>query len=746
MTYATSAQLSASERFFLVKIEPRKYLGLGTHVTGNTYTFSTTLPRVDAVHLDGSTSGITSFSLSNGVLTVVSPSNLASASFTVTADFYQFYTGSKVRDTAGNTAGLPEEIWEPYITNYPQFSQSMRSIADGVFSIANTQLDLISENRLLHGYFGDDYSWANAPVTVWSCIDEVNTCRLVFTGTVASANLTSSSVSLSVLDSFQRLNQSATFGTKSQSFIYTGNSNSLYPNAQDDGQVMPLVIGESSPLFVKNTYRHLDTYGSMPTTMYHLSDGLRAIKRTPEAPSETSQVSFIAGRIVGGDIKKLNFGTISAGYRYVVFRDVRGDYGAGATADPEIWTQFIFVQCSSFNGEIGDFVSSFTVNGSDFHGWVCRKTPFTYLGTDYDFAICCSEFGEVPDSEGAGSVPSNGSVTVVIANNSIPSMSAWIEGGDGVENTNIYIPLALVPSVCMVYHNTRYLKIAGYTLDTAYTIGGQSVRQLNITIDPADTDLVDSRGAGSSVLASATIKCRFSSESSVSHGDALKFVIKAAGMDVNNSSFSDADTFLDANVNICIPETNATDFPSYLEVAQSITSSTLGIIRVNESRECEYHILDDLKSGSSVGTRDVVNMIDGKTSVAIDYQDTYTAISFENPTYKGIESSSSSSGPNAIVSNPIGSALNRMERVKEIKHVLTDIYTRTDAMLDLYTSPKVEYTFSTASDDLTTEIGDVLTIDNPSVASESQTMDGVVVDVQTSGRESTVTINELRGL
>jgi hypothetical protein len=112
MTFATEAAKSASERFVLVKIEPRKFLGVGTLISPNTYTFSPGLTRVDEVQVNGLASSVSSFTYVNGLLTVVSGINLASATNIVTCDFYQFYTGTEVRDTAGNTASLPEEIWD----------------------------------------------------------------------------------------------------------------------------------------------------------------------------------------------------------------------------------------------------------------------------------------------------------------------------------------------------------------------------------------------------------------------------------------------------------------------------------------------------------------------------------------------------------------------------------------------------------------------------------------------------------
>ena len=740
MTFAVEAQKSASERFLLVRVEPRKYLGTGALSSTNTYVFNTTLPRVDAVHIDGETTNVTSFSLSGGVLTVVSPTNLASSTYTVTADFHQFYCGTSLRDTTGNTAGIPEEIWEPYIENYPQWSQSMRNISDGVFSISNTQIDLISEDRLLQGYFGPDYSWSRAPVTVWACINTHNNARVIFTGEVVSAQVNTNKVSLSVLDTFQRLNQTADFGSKAQTRIYSGNSGMEYPNSADENMVIPLVIGESSPLFIKNAYRHLDCFGSPAAVMYTLSDGLRAIKVDPSNVAATSDVTFVAGRIWATDIKRLNFGSISKAYNFYTTRTVSGDISGGAPSDPTIWTRFIFIQSSNFNGEIGDYVPNITGSVS---GWVCRKTPFVYAGETWNVAICCPEYNTFIEDSNSTSVPSNGLTSVSITNDSIPSIGVWIEGGDGVNYENVYVPLGLVPSQTYIKHDTRYLPIESVSV-TPYTFAGQTINLVKFVLDPVTCKLTDNNG--SNQLATANIKCRFSPAQSKTHGETLEYILTAAGMTTNSATFDAADSYLAANVSMCVPRFGDSDSPSYLDLAQSITTSTLGIVRANEDRECEYYILDDLSAEPSVGSRDVINILEGETSASIDYQDMATDFYFENESYKGIEAQSNSSGPTATVVRSQKKYLNRITKQKTIRHVLTNIYGRTSAMADYYSEPKVEYTFATSSDDLVSNIGDMLDMDNQVAASEDSSVSGMVVDLQSSGQKTKVIINELRGL
>lgn len=741
MTFATEAAKSASERFVLVKIEPRKFLGVGTLISANTYTFSPGLTRVDEVQVNGLASSVSSFTYANGLLTVVSGINLASATNIVTCDFYQFYTGTEVRDTAGNTASLPEEIWEPYIQSYPSWSQSMKNIADGFLTISSSEITLISENRILHDYFGEDYSWYKAPVTVWACINSVNNARMVFSGEVASTTLSSGTVSLSVLDNFQKLGQTATFGTRAESYVYTGNSYGGSPAPADENRPIPMVLGTSSPIEVGSGYRHLDPFGSVPAAFYHLKNGLKAIRTSPATPTGTSTQTFVAGKVLGDDIKRISFGTITAAYVHWVTRQVAA---GGDVAGPTIWMKMIYIQCSSFNGEIGDYIPSIgTSGGGPTAGWVCRKEDFTHAATTWNVALFCPDYNEATADSNSTSVPTSGTTTVTISNNTHPSMSVWIEGGDQATYKNVYEPLALVPSFTYMYAETRYLPFS-WSVFSPFTFNGQDISILGFDLDPAACKMTDEDGSNN--LTSGVIKCRFSPENPISHGDAMEFILTAAGLEVDAASITAADAAVVSDLNLCTPGLDGGEFKTYQQLAQMITSSTLGMILTDENRVCKYVILDDIDNYTPTGTRDTVNVLAGSTSTSVEFQDIYTTTIFENPTYKGVEVFSSSYGPAAVVENTKARALHRVDRSRVFQHYLVNIQGRKEAIAGYAASPKVEYNLSTSSEDLTSNIGDVVTFENPTVAGESETVDGLIVDIQASGPKTKIIINELRGI
>jgi hypothetical protein len=430
MTFASSASLPASERFFLVQVQPRRFLGTGTSIGGGQYTFavSSTI-LIDSVLVNNVIEP--TWTHVSGVLTVTSATDLSNASNIVTIDHNLFLTGTVIRTTSG-VSGIPNADWQPLITEYPAFQQSMRNLAEGVFSLSNTDIELISTDRWGQSLLGSNDSLSKSPVKVWACIDDVTTNRKIFDGEVSSVRYEYGKINISVIDTFNKLKDVATFGTYAQSHIYTGNG-TQYPNPFEENSVIPITIGRSSPFTVAQGWRHLDPFGSPNSTTFHLNGGNKAIKVSPQSPGATTPVSFICGRSVGGGVKLLNFGTISAAYQQWISRTIpRSDTDPSAgSSDLTIYESIIYLQCSTFNGEIGDYIPTV-------EGWVCGYG--SGLWGSYNVAIACADYGGSANDSGNIS-PASGSISVpAIPNFTIPSMSMWIDGGDSLTYQAYYYP------------------------------------------------------------------------------------------------------------------------------------------------------------------------------------------------------------------------------------------------------------------------------------------------------------------
>lgn len=750
MTFASKALESASERFFLVKMTSRRYLYLGQLTAPNTYIY--TVPEnlnIESVIINGEAISSSNYVYSNNQLQITSALNLLSTSNVVTLDHNIFLTGTKQRETSG-ISGLPNAIWQPLIRNYPNFSQSMANIAEGVFTLSNTNIDFICTDRWAQALVGKPEeitgqyeSLSRSPIFVWACIDSYEDNRKIFDGEVTSASYNNGIFSLSIIDTFQKLTNSASFGTRAQSQIYTGNG-SQFPKIEDENSIVTITMGKSSPISVSPGYRHVDPFGSPPCPLYHISDCKQAKLIGPQNANQTSTTTWHAGRIVGTDIKKINFGTVIGDT--LVFRlkqTVEQEttfYGVISEDNvTELWNfqlinNIFFVRLSNINdftGEIGDYIpGTYLPTGfKNLYAHVAGFGPNLY--GSYNLALVATET-QIDDGDPTD-YPNLNLPAMSLPNNTIPSMSVILEGGDSSDyKFNAFLAFGQFDFTIRDRSSfyTRHMPFT-YSLGTAYTIGGQTVRDVYFTLN-ASTKVN---------IASSTVKCRFSPNQTMTHADALKFIVRSSGMDVNDASFTQAAADLSANVSVTYPLDNAGEFSNYLETAQSITNSTLGLLRVNQDRQVEYKVIKNPNLAAASGVRDSVNMLDGRTQASIQYQDMISSVNFENPQLKTVNSPATS-----VVDFPVIKQLHRVEKTKNIKHVLDSIQNRKNAIAGYFANPTVEYSLATASEDLASSIGDVIQINNKVVADKNETTKGVIVSLDQSGSTTSIKVNEIRGV
>jgi len=729
MTFASEAAKTASERFFLVRLTPRKYLGVGVSIGGGDYTFdlSSTI-NVDLVTVNNATEPV--WTHIGDVLTVTSATDLENVANIVTIDHDIFVTGTNQRVTDA-IGGIPDALWEPLLVSYPGFGQSMANIADGIFSLSGTQITLISVDRWGQELFGENDSLSKATVTVWACIDSVATNRLIFLGEVSTARYEYGQLNLDVIDTFSKLQDTAAFGSKSDSHVYFGNSRTPNSDPKNENKAIPLTFGRSSPMTVSFGWRHLDAYGSPNGALYHVSNGNTAIKVDPTNPTGATEVIFLCGRVIGSNVKRLNFGTISAAYALYVQRQVQEEPSSGIYP-LLIYDKILYLTVSTFNGEIGDYIP--TVNG-----WVCGYKAG--LWGSYNLAIACPEYNLSELNNGNIANPSGAVAVPAIPNNSIPSMSVWIEGGNNVKYNAYYYPLSLLPSSVTKSADTRYLKFS-ITIAT-YTSNGQDISFVYAVVNPVANGLnvLDQ----SNSLVSATIKYRVSPAASMTHANALDYIVRSSGMSTNAASFTQADSDLSANVSLTLPTGESTEFQSYLSAAQIITKSTLGLLRVNTGREVEYEIIQNPTSMAIDATRDTVNMISGATSSNMQYQDIYSAVSFQNEQLNDL-TAIAGTGSTAFVESTLTKQLHRINRIKTISHCLDSIQNRKAAIAGYFSAPTVEYNLKTSSEDLASSIGDVVEITNEAVGNDTGITKAIIVGLDQRGSETTIKLNEIRGV
>lgn len=733
MTFVTEAQKSASERFFLVQITPRLALDPGTLVAVNTYEFPLDDSYiVEQVLIDEVEE--TNWTHANNVLTITSALALDTPAFNVTVDHNLFITGTSVRETSG-IAGIPDATWMPLIDRYPEFSQSMRNITEGVFSLSNTEISLICTDRWAQSLLGLNHSFSNAPVKVWACINDASTNRKIFDGDVTEVNYSYGKLTISVIDTFNKLKQTGMFGTYANSHLYTSSPLCSFPDADRINSAAPIVIGKTSPMTV-NYGNHPEPVGQPFNVQasYFLQGGLPLVLNSPKNYTDTSTATFFVGRFIGTDLRKMTFGTVTRCYMEIV----PGTNVGGIKP----FVRMYHVQCSNFSGaEVGDVLPSGLPGVTGSRQWIITNKD--HIGPDgqtYQFATTEQNFLFV-----SATAPSNALVAnPTLPDNTYPSYSVFRSSINGI-NWEIDSGVSIQSKDCLYYINGFNGTVTPIVTSLG-TYAGQPISALYIQIiypPPYMTSFFRMNE-----IPHNTMRCRFSPNQTMSHGDTLKFIVESAGLTANAASFTQADIDLVANVATVFPQDGASQFSSYLENAQDVTSSTLGLLRVNQDREIEYELIKAPDSLATDSTKTSLNMLIGDTSTSVQYQDIVTTVKFENPNYKNINELIPGTNPNAVatMTDFYAKQLHRVDKTKTISHVLDNILDRKDAFAGYFANPTVEYSLATASEDLATSIGDVVEITNTAVASESETVKGLVVGLDQSGSKTSVKINEIRGV
>ena len=627
MTFATDALKSASERFFLVKLTGRVGLEPTLTATPNVFKAYTSDDDfnflIEDVYVNGIVLDRSKWSLNSDeygrYLLIESLTNLADLNNVTYYEHGIYMTGGVTRYTTLSESGIATATWQPKIKNYPQFSQSMRDIAEGVFSLSNTSIDIISTDKFFQLSAS---TYANAPVTVWACIDSSTVNRRIFDGVVASISYQYGVCTFNVIDTFNTLKDSAEFGSRANSYNYKTNPRTPYLSDADENSPSTLVVGRTSPLVVSNGGRQSGNYGDF-YRFFHLSDGLRAIPIT-EAAESASTVQFYLGRMIGNQLKKLTFGTVTRAYRLFSIGGY-SNYDKNYTTQAVDYHPIILMYLSNFNGEIGDYIPNLTVtgaNGATYKAYCCQNQLFTYDGQLYNCA-----FAPVVYSYNTNDFRTSGSVSVTLpAENTVPSISLWSEGNgdiqykyDRVDKPNV----ASAATLAMKYSG-RYLPFT-VSIANSYVYGGETISHVYATVNSADI--------GGDLPGSLSVKCRYSPAAEVTHSRFMKMLTKAADLTTNDATFTAADTLYNGKVCLTVPSFGETGYPTYLEMAQKVTSSVLSLLRINDSRQIEYFVMRSL-DGFFAPKKTPVNMLQGSTSSTIDFQDLATSVIFTNPNLK----------------------------------------------------------------------------------------------------------------
>lgn len=720
MTFATEVLKPDIDKYALVRIRPKRLAVNAVSIGGGQYTVALGAAlAVDDVKVNGTSA---TFTQAGETLTITSGTNLTVLTNKTVIYYFVYYTATKTRYTLAAN-GLDAAEWMPQLASYPVATSSMRNLAEGVLSLSSSSLEVYTTDLSVQKMLAPNNSVSRSEVKVWLCAGSDANNRVIFEGYIASVTVEGGKAKFEVIDSFLKLLETATYESDALSYVTANSASTTYPDISTSREPAKLTAGYSSPFKLQELNAPV-VFAPSSQLSYYVVGGQRLIKNTPRVIDSTSTAAFFVGRFLGTALRKLTFGTVTRCYKQVVDGSVLDD-------GTQLYAIYYYVQCSNFWGEIGDLLPNGLpgVDGSPIY--ICNNQVTT--GPDsqnYTFICFRQMFILSATTSPASGLQSN----PTMVDNSYDSYCVYRKG----IKTPPLTAGGIFPN--QIYYITEYLSARP---DSHGTINGQTISSLYIDLSfgsgaPEIGFYIDLQDINSSEL-----YCRFSPATQISHGDLMKFIVKSAGLEVNATSFTQADTDLDVDVSVTFPIEGGGPFKRYLDDAQILAKSTLGLLRVNADREVEYEIIST--PGVADFTRDNTNVLDNSFTSKIEYQDVVTEVEFKNPQLEDVLNIYAA-GPGYITASTDALYLHEVKRKLVYEHCLKDIANRRLAIAGYLASPTVEYTLATASQDLDVSIGDVIDVTNNNVLSETSEASAVVIEVSKGATGSNIKLNELRGV
>ncbi len=684
MSIASAKIQFASERFLLLRLNPKRYI----------------LPIVNGAVYEITPPFLINQVARNGVpLTKVSatPTNndewyqnpttrlvqvkLASApndtTNVLTVNYYLFYTGTKFRAIGEDpeTPSVNIREWQPRIETYPTTLQSIENVLYGVFTISDFQIGLINTDRDFQNYLTDDDSFNNCAVDVWLCIDDVTNIQRVFSGVITGIDISQNIVSLTAVDTFNKFKSIASMGDSIDEISYTETG---FPNVieKDKDKPCPFIFGELSRY---TTYYWNNPVGTEPA-QYRILDSNQAVCVSASKVLTSGNRVWGACRIAG-NLKTQSYGTITAAV------NISGNQGVKLSSYANLYPGDTF----KFN------------NGTDQYGLITHVGAFTFAGNPYDIQV---DFGTALISPGDTPIP----LTSFALSVKTPDTDAPIE---------------------LFYDRD-------YTVATTATSGGN--KYVEITL--ANNFETNFPAIGTLDPNKHTLLYR-TSNTAETHGEAITRICDILDMPVNTASFTQADTDLDVNVNFSIPNFDESGYENYLKYIQDILGSTLGFLKVNPDFEVEYNLLETPSSTSARGKSLTIN---DATGVNVSYADIITQLIAFNPHNSSFHATSVTPSPSETRENLKAKYLHSIENVVRFRHVLETITDRIDAHLDLKSERFSKYRFATATEDIDSEINTDVQFENDIILGTSKVKDLKILTIEKSPRQTSIEASDLKGL
>lgn len=227
------------------------------------------------------------------------------------------------------------------------------------------------------------------------------------------------------------------------------------------------------------------------------------------------------------------------------------------------------------------------------------------------------------------------------------------------------------------------------------------------------------------------------------HGSVIKEILEKLGLTVNTTSISNANTSLTSNVNFTVPQFDETDYNEYFRYLELILSSSFGYIFLNNSFEIEYKLFD---SPNSINILNDTDILDNTFSLNVDYKDIITQLISYNSHYSANEIINQAATPSVTIESIKSKYLHGIDKTVRFRHVLEDMSTRLQDIMNFRAERTVLYNFETANKNLDSLIGDDFNMSNSGLLGTDTSREVKIIKINKNNSRVSMTAIDLIGV
>ncbi len=315
---------------------------------------------------------------------------------------------------------------------------------------------------------------------------------------------------------------------------------------------------------------------------------------------------------------------------------------------------------------------------------------------------------------------------------------------EGAISTGAVIGSNNCPSIVVTNRNDQnYYCMYGRDYSTTVTTTSGGNKLLKITF----VNNFEANHAGLTALDPGLYSVKFRirpDTTNAKHGSVIKSILESAGLTVNSSSITTANTSYSSNCCFSIPNQEEGDYKNYINYVQDVLKSAFSYISLNNSFEIVYKLYSSPSSSNEITDVDIIK---DSLSVQIKYSDIVNQIIAYNPHYSADENKEdTSNSPSYTVSDSKSKYLHNITRVTRFVHVMENINARLNELIKVRSSRYCVYDFSTKLINIDNILGDDIKLNTSGLLGNETTTQLKIVSLDKSTDKTGIIATDLLNL